>query len=96
MSSSGLARYLIREGVLSEIECRKIAHDHSNKGAAFAKVIVGLGIFSEESLARYLVEKTRLGFVELNEPCVVDPNAKESLSVFLLKNLEGVASNKVN
>lgn len=88
MSTSGLARYLIKEGLLSESDCHLIARDNGNTGAAFAKVVVSLGILSEEKLAQFLVQKTKLPMIPHNQFCTVKPGAESALTLPLIKTLE--------
>lgn len=88
MSTSGLARYLIKEGLLSESDCHLIARDNGNTGAAFAKVVVSLGVLTEEKLAQFLVQKTKLPMIPHNQFCTVKPGAESALALPLMKTLE--------
>ena len=90
MSTSGLARHLVKEGFLTDSDCQLIARDHSNTGAAFAKVVVALGILSEEKLAHYLKEKTKFPMIPHKEVCSTRQDAEGSISLPLLQALEVV------
>ncbi|MFK7826833.1 MAG: hypothetical protein AB8G05_22005 [Oligoflexales bacterium] len=88
MSTSGLARHLVKEGFLSDSDCQLIARDHSNTGAAFAKVVVALGILSEEKLAQYLREKTKCPMIPHKQVCSTQQDAEGLISLPLLQSLE--------
>ena len=90
MSTSGLARHLVKEGFLTDSDCQLIARDHSNTGAAFAKVVVALGILSEEKLAHYLKEKTKCPMIPHKEVCATHQDAEGAISLPLLQSLEVV------
>ncbi len=57
MGISTLSNYLINEGFLSDEECQSIAFHSSPFGPSFAKTIIALGLFTEDSLAQYVCTK---------------------------------------
>ena len=88
MSTSGLARHLIREGLLSESDCHLISRDQGTTGATFAKAVVTLGILSEEKLARFLAGKTGLPMFPYDDSCLADSEAVRALPLPLIRSLE--------
>ena len=90
MGTSGLATHLIKDGILAQADCQLIAKDVGGRGAAFAKVVIALGIFDEESLAKYLQEKTSLDIIELQGIIETSPEAVGSIDAPLMSLLEVV------
>jgi hypothetical protein len=90
MSTSGLARHLLREGLLSHDDCQMIAKDHSSTGAGFAKVIVVLGLMTDEKLAQYIAKKTRYELIPPGSLCITQNGAEGTIDIPLMQRLEVV------
>lgn len=88
MGTSKLASYLIKDGILSLSDCQIIAKDRTSRGAAFAKVIIALGIFTEKTLAEYLRKKTGFELLGHGKFLVTSPEAVGSIDVPLMQYLE--------
>ncbi|MCB9228542.1 MAG: hypothetical protein H6618_02935 [Deltaproteobacteria bacterium] len=88
MGISGLARHLVKEGLLSESDCQLIARDYTHTGAIFAKIVVSLGLMSEEKLAQFLHQKTRLPVISLQQCDASHPELEAILPLRLIQDLE--------
>jgi hypothetical protein len=88
MGNSGLSKLLIRDGLLSKQDCQIIVRESGHTSAAFAKGVVALGIFSEDELARYLSEKTRLPIVPRERLVSASSSVIGLVDIPLLERLE--------
>lgn len=90
MSASGLARYMMREGLINDVHNQIISGDHSNTGCVFAKYIVSLGIFDESQLVEYLTRKTRFKRVDKQQMLRPQLQVQGVIDLPLLQSLEVV------
>ncbi len=96
MSTSGLAKILIKEGLLTPGDCQLIASDYAHSGASFAKIVVALGILSDEGLAQFLARHTHLEQLPHPDPCPFQAEVRYKIDQPLLERLEVVPLSFVN
>ena len=87
MGTSNLASLIYRDGILSQRMISMIEKDCGHHTAAFAKMLVAMGLFSEESLVAYIAKRTALPIVHgsLITPAMA---ALDAVNVPIMEELE--------
>ena len=90
MGSSRLGSLLVKEGRLSDSDRKMINRTSGNRGAAFAKTVVALGIMDETHLANFLVSHSKFQRIGHSLKGAVSADVIGAIDHPLLERLEVV------